>query len=125
MNKLTFALLAAALSANCAAQQAFAEGVNADNTKKNSKVVSGDKPTAQDASNSKTSVEKSAELRKAILKKKGLSTNAQNVKLIDDNGKLTLRGPVDSAKEKSIIEGLAKNCYGSDFVSELEVVAPK
>ena len=125
MKRMTLAIAAALLSVNCMAQQVQAEGYNADNTKKNSKVVNGDKPTAQNQSNDKASIERSAKLRKAIMKKKGLSMNAQNVKLIDENGKLTLRGPVDNAKEKSIIEGLAKNCYGNNFVSEIEIVIPK
>ena len=125
MKRMTLAIAAATLSVNCMAQQVHAEGYNADNTKKNSKAVSGDKPTAQNQSNDKASIERSADLRKAILKKTGLSVNAQNVKLIDENGKLTLRGPVDNAKEKSILEGLAKNSYGNNFVSEIEIVIPK
>ena len=125
MKRMTLAMAAALLSINCMAQQVQAEGYNADNTKKNSKAVSGDKPTAQNQSNDKASIDRSADLRKAIMKKKGLSSNAQNVKLIDENGKLTLRGPVDNAKEKSVIERLAKNCYGSNFVSEIEIVTPK
>jgi osmotically-inducible protein OsmY len=125
MKRMTLAIAAALLSVNCLAQQVQAEGYNADNTKKNSKVVNGDKPTAENQSNDKASVERSADLRKAILKKKGLSVNAQNIKLIDENGKLTLRGPVDNEKEKSIIESLAKNCYGKNFVSEIEIVIPK
>ncbi len=125
MKRMTLAIAASLLSLNCMAAQVQADDVKADNTKKNSKAYSDGKPTAQNQSNEKSSVERSAELRKAIMKKKGLSVNAQNVKLIDENGKMTLRGPVDSAKEKSIIESLAKNCYGRDYVSELEVVAPK
>lgn len=125
MKKMTLAIAATLLSLNCVALQAHAEGINADNTKKNSKVVSDGKPTAQDETNDKASVQRSADLRKAIMKQKGLSVNAQNVKLIDENGKMTLRGPVDSAKEKSIIEKLAKNCYGKDYVSELEIVEHK
>ncbi|CAN5263956.1 hypothetical protein BH10CYA1_BH10CYA1_36090 [soil metagenome] len=125
MKRMTLAVAAALLSVNCMAQQVQAEGYNADNTKKNSKVVNGDKPTAQSQSNDKASVERSADLRKAILKKKGLSMNAQNIKLIDENGKMTLRGPVNNAKEKSTIESLAKRSYGKNFVSEIEIVIPK
>ncbi|HEY9730893.1 MAG TPA: BON domain-containing protein [Drouetiella sp.] len=125
MKRMTLAIAISLLSLNCLAPQVYAEGINADNTKKNSKAVSGEKPTAQNQSNEKSSVERSAELRRAIMKKKGLSVNAQNVKLIDENGKLTLRGPVDSAKEKNIIEDLAKNCYGKDYVSELEIKSSK
>jgi osmotically-inducible protein OsmY len=125
MKRLTLALVAALVAVNCMAPQVQAKGYNADNTKKNSKVVNGDKPTAQNQSNDKSSVDRTAELRKAIMKKKGLSSNAQNVKLIDENGKMTLRGPVNSAKEKDIIDSLAKNCYGKNYVNEIEVVTPK
>jgi hyperosmotically inducible protein len=125
MKRLTLALAATLLAMNCIAPQVQAKGYNADNTKKNSNVVSGDKPTAENQSNSKESVDRTADLRKAIMKKKGLSTNAQNIKLIEENGKMTLRGPVDNAKEKGIIENLAKSCCGSNYVSEIEVVTPK
>ncbi|MFN8555053.1 MAG: hypothetical protein U0103_26595 [Candidatus Obscuribacterales bacterium] len=125
MKKMTLAIAASLLSLNYSALPMQADEIKADNTKRNAREISDSKPTAQNQANDKASVERSATLRKAIMKKKGLSVNAQNVKLIDENGKMTLRGPVDSVREKSIIESLAKNCYGKDYVSELEIVAPK
>lgn len=125
MKRMTLAIAASLLSLNCFALPMQSKEIKADNTKNNAREISDSKPTAQNQANDKASIERSASLRKAIMKKKGLSVNAQNVKLIDENGKMTLRGPVDNAREKSIIESLAKNCYGNDYVSELEVVAPK
>ncbi len=71
MNRMTLAIAAALLSLNCMTQQVHAKGYNADNTKKNSKVVNGDKPTAENQSNDKAAIERSADLRKAIMKSKG------------------------------------------------------
>jgi osmotically-inducible protein OsmY len=51
-----------------------------------------------------------------------LSTDAKNVKVITQNGHVTLRGPVESAAEKATIEGKAVQVAGAGRVtSELEV----
>lgn len=96
---------------------------DADNTKQNEADVKAKKPTADTQSNNKDSVKKIAKLRKAIMKTKGLSVNAQNVKIIDENGHVFLRGPVDTAKEKDTLETLAKKNLGGTFTNELEVKA--
>ncbi|HEY9678789.1 MAG TPA: BON domain-containing protein [Drouetiella sp.] len=124
MKNLKVTLAVALVAMCCGFSQAQADDIKADNTKKNSKQYSGSNPTAQNQSNDKLAVDRTADLRKALMKKKGLSANAQNIKIIDESGKMTLRGPVDNANEKSVIEKLAKSCYGKDFVNELEIVAP-
>jgi osmotically-inducible protein OsmY len=54
---------------------------------------------------------------------KALSMDAKNVKIITVNGVVTLRGPVNSVKEKSTIEAKAQNIAGATNVdSQLEVV---
>ena len=40
---------------------------------------------------------------------KDMSLNAQNVKIITQNGKVTLRGPVNSAEEKRLIAEIARS----------------
>ena len=47
---------------------------------------------------------------------------AQNVKIITQDGKVTLRGPVRTEQEKQSVEDIAKGVAGSDNVdSQLEV----
>jgi osmotically-inducible protein OsmY len=53
---------------------------------------------------------------------KDMSVNAQNVKIITQDGTVTLRGPVNSAEEKKKIEDIARAVVGEDkVVSQLEV----
>jgi hyperosmotically inducible protein len=92
-----------------------------DNTKINVRDRDGVEPTAQNASNRKSDVKRSAKLRREILRQKGLSVNAQNVKLIDEGGCVVLRGPVDNLREREVITNLAKQCYGTNFRDELDI----
>ena len=63
-------------------------------------------------------------IRKAMIKDANLSTNAKNAKVIVINGKVILRGPVDSPQEKQTIFDLAENCVGDkNILNELEVLA--
>lgn len=48
--------------------------------------------------------------------------NAQNVKIITQNGKVTLRGPVATAEEKKRIEDIAQEIESAGNVdSQLEI----
>jgi len=63
-------------------------------------------------------------IRKAITADDSLSTNAKNVKIITNNGTVTLRGPVKSEKEKADIEAKAKQVAGVRNVdNQLEVAS--
>jgi osmotically-inducible protein OsmY len=124
MKKINTALLiAVAVGGNLAAYAQ--ETVNADNTALNKRDRYHGNPTAQDQSNTKSAVKTTAELRRKIVGYKGLSMDAKNVKLIDENGCMTLRGPVESMKEKEIIESLTKECFGDAYKNELEVKTRK
>jgi hyperosmotically inducible periplasmic protein len=48
---------------------------------------------------------------------KSLSTNAHNVKIIAQNGMVTLKGPVNSDSEKQAVEAKADQIAGADKVS--------
>jgi osmotically-inducible protein OsmY len=62
-------------------------------------------------------------IRKAMLKEANLSTNAKNAKVIVINGKVILRGPVASAREKQAIFNLAENSVGAkNILNKLEVL---
>ena len=66
----------------------------------NSRQNKTESPTADKQSNVKSDRVTTAEIRKAIIADKGLSTYAHNVKIIVQNGSVTLKGPVRSDEEK-------------------------
>ena len=67
------------------------------------------------------------QLRKAVMEDKGLSTYAHNVKIVSQNGMVTLRGPVRSEDEKKNIESKAIGIAGdsSRVDDQLSVMASK
>jgi osmotically-inducible protein OsmY len=65
-------------------------------------------------------------IRKAIHEDKSLSTYAHNIKIVTQDGKVTLRGPVRSEDEKSNLQSKAVEVAGQDNVTnQLEVAPPK
>lgn len=63
-----------------------------------------------------------ATVRKAIMSQKGLSTEAQNVKLSFEDGVLILDGSVKTEKEKDDLINVAKSAGASQVSSKLTVV---
>ena len=65
-------------------------------------------------------------IRRALVKDKSLSTYAHNVKVVSQDGTVTLKGPVRSEAEKAAVEAKANEVVGSNgkVVNELSV-APK
>lgn len=79
-------------------------------------------PTPMDQQNDATDLRITQEIRTAIVDKSELSMNAHNVKVITENGVVTLRGPVDSAAERDTIESIAVAVAGVTRVdNQLEV----
>jgi osmotically-inducible protein OsmY len=65
-------------------------------------------------------------IRKAIHEDTTLSTYAHNIKIISQDGKVTLRGPVRSEDEKANIEAKAVAVAGQGNVTDqLEIAPPK
>jgi osmotically-inducible protein OsmY len=97
-----------------------------DNTKTNERDRSANAPTADQQKDNRTDRDMSQQIRQAIMQDKTLSTYAHNVKIISQNGTVTLKGPVRSEDEKQAIEAKANEIAGSNakVVSEL-TVAPK
>jgi osmotically-inducible protein OsmY len=63
-------------------------------------------------------------VRKSINDEKSLSVDAKNIKVVSVNGKLTLRGPVQSAAERDLITRRASDIAGMENVDDqLKVVA--
>jgi osmotically-inducible protein OsmY len=57
-------------------------------------------------------------IRRSIVSDKSLSTYAHNVKIITQNGSVTLKGPVQSDSEKQSIEAKAVAIAGADKVTD-------
>jgi hyperosmotically inducible protein len=94
----------------------------ADDTGRNTRDSDGTTLTADEQSNSKNDVEITRQIRQAIVKDDSLSTSAHNVKIITNGGVVTLRGPVASAEEKTMVAKKAEKINGVDKVdNQLEV----
>jgi hyperosmotically inducible protein len=92
-----------------------------DNTKKNKDQTS---PTADQQKMNPSDRAITQKIRKAIHQDKSLSTYAHNIKVITQNGKVTLRGPVRSEEEKSNLEAKAVSVAGQENVTNQLEVAP-
>jgi hyperosmotically inducible protein len=89
----------------------------ADNTKMNERDRSANAPTADRQKDNRSDREMTQQVRKAIVKDKSLSTYAHNVKVITQNGMVTLKGPVRSEEEKKAVEAKAAEVAGPDKVT--------
>jgi hyperosmotically inducible periplasmic protein len=96
--------------------------VNPDNTAKNERDRSGETQTSGDQSNSSADLKTTQAIRQALMKDSELSATAKNIKIITNNGHVTLRGPVKTAQEKAKIDQLAKSAAGgAQIEDQLEV----
>jgi hyperosmotically inducible protein len=111
----------------CAACSSFALAADdsasaPDNTRINTRDQDNRTLTPQDQPNRQTDVQVAANVRKALIADHSLSTNAQNVKIVAQDGLVTLRGPVNSAAEMAKVETLAAGANGVTQVrSELDI----
>ncbi|MGC1685705.1 MAG: BON domain-containing protein [Candidatus Acidiferrales bacterium] len=97
-----------------------------DNTKMNQGDANKGAVTADQQKMNPTDRNNAKQIRSAIMKDKSLSTYAHNVKIISQNGKVTLKGPVRSEDEKTNIEAKAAAVVGADNVtSQLQVTPAK
>jgi osmotically-inducible protein OsmY len=94
----------------------------ADNSARNERDRSSETKTSFDQSNTKGDTQITASIRRAVMKDDSLSMTAKNVKIITENGVVTLRGPVKSEAEKVKIAELAKSAAGHMKIeNQLEV----
>ena len=78
--------------------------------------------TPFDQGHSQTDRDTTAQIRKEIVAGKDLTVNAHNVKIITVDGRVTLRGPVNTAEEKRLIGEIADRIARSGNVdNQLEV----
>jgi hypothetical protein len=99
---------------------------NADNTARNANDTKPNAATADQQPNNETDVKLVAAIRKDVVAEKGLSMDAKNCKIVVSGGSVIVRGPVDSAQEKTtIVEIATRNAGKGKVTDELEVKAPK
>ena len=97
-----------------------------DNSKTNKRDRDKSSPTADRQKMNPTDRDLAKRIRSAITDDKSLSTYAHNIKIIAQDGKVTLKGPVRSEEEKSAIETKATEVAGAgNVINQLEVAPPK
>lgn len=97
------------------------QAVDPANTGVNVRDRNSSTKTSVDQNENQKDIDITAKIRKQVVGTK-MSTNAKNVKIITQAGQVTLRGPVNSADEKTQIEKLAQKVAGPKNVSnQLEV----
>src|SRR5579863_4791722 len=116
-SKILETVLACALAGSAGA---YAFQTAPDNSRANK--VPGQ--TADEAMN-KADRQLTQQIRKAIVSDKSLSTYAHNVKVMAQDGNVTLRGPVRDEDEKAAVEAKAKSIAGVSAVDNELTVAPK
>jgi hyperosmotically inducible protein len=93
-----------------------------DNTKVNERDTRNAAMTPVDQGENATDLKLTQQIRKAVMGDKSLSFTAKNVKIITLNKKVTLRGPVKTAAERSSIEAAARKVAGAGMVdNQIEV----
>ena len=120
--------MAVLVSVSCAAWgqgSASSEQRPVDNSKVNTRDRSSSAPTADQQKENRSDRDTVRQIRRAIVKDKSLSTYAHNVKVISENGMVTLKGPVRSEEEKKAVESKATEVAGQDKVQSEIQVAPK
>ena len=106
---------------NAIAEQPAAH-TEADNTGKNVRDRSDAAVTPMDQSENEADRTLTQRIRKAVVDDDSLSTNAKNVKIISQNGSVTLRGPVKNEEERKKIVAKAQQIAGEKNVNnQLEI----
>lgn len=96
-----------------------------DNSKVNQRDQSKSEPTADQQKNNRSDLDITKEIRQSLTKDKSLSTYAHNVKVISQDGKVTLKGPVRSTDEKSAVAAKAAQVAGEANINDEMTVVPK
>jgi hypothetical protein len=97
---------------------------DADNTGRNVRDRNNQTLTPLEQGNSQADIDLTAHIRREIMRGDNFSINAQNCKIITQNGHVTLRGPVNSDDEKNRIGDIARQAASEGNVdNQLEVIS--
>jgi hyperosmotically inducible protein len=122
INRRTWTLLVLSSLLSVGSLSAQQSAAPADNTTVNQRDRNPNEPTADLQKNNPSDRDITQQIRRAIMKDKSLSSYAHNVKIITQNGQVTLKGPVRSDEEKRAIEAKATEIVGENKVtSELDI----
>ena len=113
----SFSLASVLLAATLSTPVLFTPAAHAqapDNSGQNK----GQSPTADNQGNARSDRMTTAQIRKALIADKGLSSYAHNVKIIVQNGTVTLKGPVRSEEEKQKVLADAGSVVSAGQVSD-------
>lgn len=121
--KVKFTLQVVALSCLLTGTGIFAGAQDQQTAPDNSRVNKDrSQPTADQQKENRSDRDITKQIRQSVMKDKSLSTYAHNVKIISQDGMVTLRGVVRSDDEKHVVEAKAAEVVGQDKVtSQLEV----
>ena len=97
----------------------------ADNTKVNKRDRAKESATADQQKESASDREITQRIRQALMDDKALSTYAHNVKVITQDGHVTLKGPVRTAEEKKTVAAKAAEVAGDGHVTNEISIAPE
>jgi hyperosmotically inducible protein len=104
---------------------ALAEATNTqpDNSAVNARDHHADAKTADHQGRStKRDVDLTRMIRRELTKDSSLSTYAKNIKIVTEDGNVTLRGPVHTNDEKMKVESIAQKIVGqANIQNELEI----
>jgi hyperosmotically inducible protein len=93
-----------------------------DNTKVNERDPSQTETTADQQKDNRSDRDITQQIRQSIMRDKSLSMYAHNVKIVTQDGQVTLKGPVRSEDEKKAIEAKAAEVAGDGkVISELNI----
>ena len=128
MKSITLLLLSMVLMVGCSKNPSedkqVSQTVEPDNSGRNVRDRDNQTKTPGDQSENEADRTITQNIRQAITADDSLSTNAKNVKIITNDGTVTLRGPVKSEKEKTDIEAKAKQVAGVKRVdNQIEVAS--
>ena len=107
------------------AQDSSTQSPAPDNTKVNQRDKNQAERTADQQKENRSDREIARQIRRSIVQDKTLSSYAHNVKIIAENGMVTLKGPVRSDEEKTAIETKAADIAGKGKVNSQLEVKPK
>ncbi len=94
-----------------------------DNTKRTKDQTS---PTADQQKMNPSDRALTQKIRKAIHRDKGLSTYGRNIKILTQDGKVILRGPVQSEEKKNNLQAKAVAAGGKEnVINQLEIAPSK
>lgn len=130
----SLALMALSVAAACSRDDAGRDRTQAernqearkyepDNTGRNVRDAGGETKTPLDQSNNSKDTKITQEIRQAITSDKSMSVKAQNVRIITNDGVVTLRGAVEDNDERTTIADKARSVDGVARVdNQLETV---